>query len=527
MKRYLLLFLTALLSLPICGAQDKDAYRIARMNSETIRIEGRECKVGSTFYADERIAWEKPGQFIYAENTRTAELHIFSREAFSSKGVSTIQDYFVTRKLSTRSAAASNCNSPNPINTVPGQDRIALVVGNSNYETLPCLANAVNDASLVSRKLLEMGFITYTAYDCTGREMDSQLADFVKKAQNYDVVLFYYAGHGVTHDNYPYFLPVDADLGKESAPEGYLNGKELMQKLSEVRGKQMALVFLDACRNALSGEDASERVTMEAEPNMAIIYSTHNGKLALDGEGGNSPFAEAFIENAGEEGVSISDMLIDMGKGLAGKTNDYQVPSVSSSFTSRFYLVPARTASDKLSRDAAAGDLRAMTALAKKYYAGDGIAKDPAAAFEWFCKAAEAGDAAAQLSLGQMYYEGSVPSGEPDYRNAMKWWSAAAGNRHPYADYYIATHIRDLAPWYDYTRDSEGYLIPPGMRTQDPALIFLILHSRSVYGTSKQEWFDMYPSMSESQIDRLYQLLLGESSSLLEIEKKLGRSGEE
>ena len=45
---------------------------------------------------------------------------------------------------------------------------------------------------------------------------------------------------------------------------------------------------------------------------MMIVYSAESGKVALDGTGRNSPFTEALLRHIGEEGESISDMMIEV-----------------------------------------------------------------------------------------------------------------------------------------------------------------------------------------------------------------------
>jgi hypothetical protein len=77
------------------------------------------------------------------------------------------------------------------------EKRIALVVGNNAYESVPKLENAVNDSTAVARSLRSIGFEVMLATDVSRRELVQQLAEFNGRAQNSDLALLDYAGHGI------------------------------------------------------------------------------------------------------------------------------------------------------------------------------------------------------------------------------------------------------------------------------------------------------------------------------------------
>jgi TPR repeat protein len=78
----------------------------------------------------------------------------------------------------------------------------------------------------------------------------------------------------------------------------------------------------------------------------------------------------------------------------------------------------------KLLAAAAAGDADAQAELGGLYYRGEGVARDPAAAFDWLRRAAEQGSLAAQRGLVVLYYNGE---GTPQHLvEALKWALIAA-----------------------------------------------------------------------------------------------------
>ena len=62
---------------------------------------------------------------------------------------------------------------------VSGQEnRIALVIGNSNYTDLSVLKNPVNDAEAIANQLAYLGFTVYLATDLTTKNFQSTIQKF-------------------------------------------------------------------------------------------------------------------------------------------------------------------------------------------------------------------------------------------------------------------------------------------------------------------------------------------------------------
>ena len=83
----------------------------------------------------------------------------------------------------------------------------------------------------------------------------------------------------------------------------------------------------------------------------------------------------------------------------------------------------------EVKQKAEAGSAKDQLGLARRYYNGDGVAKNVAKAAEWYQKAAEQGSDFAQYKLAEMYAKGEgVPK---DTAKAAEWWqkSAAQDNK--------------------------------------------------------------------------------------------------
>jgi len=72
----------------------------------------------------------------------------------------------------------------------------------------------------------------------------------------------------------------------------------------------------------------------------------------------------------------------------------------------------------------------------------------------------------------------------------------------------------------DIKHNDTTFYIADEVQTKYPELIKLILHTESMDDDERQYWFDIMPSMTDSQIDRLYNILETEKKKLEELEDK-------
>src|SRR4051812_35900824 len=93
--------------------------------------------------------------------------------------------------------------------------RVALVIGNGAYQYADKLPNPVIDARRMKEALMKVGFaerdIVY-GEDLTKQTLERTIGRFANVAQDADVALVYFAGHGATFGDIPYVVPVDAQF---------------------------------------------------------------------------------------------------------------------------------------------------------------------------------------------------------------------------------------------------------------------------------------------------------------------------
>lgn len=298
----LIFCLVVLFVLPLClSAAGDDVFQIMKLNTPHITVGGKTLKVGDTFKDPSVIVWEDYKQSMEVKNLSTGMLYRFSKQAFESKGdVKSIHDFYLrTNSASSRDTDRRIELYASPVKGEFPDKRIALVIGNSNYSHLSYLRNAQKDAADVATTLMSLGFDVLQAYECNYEDMRSALNRFSALAADYDVALFYYAGHGLQEDGKNYLIPVNAKLEYRSELSGLMSCDDIVDRMDAARTPSR-LIFLDACRNAKKSwsRDVSEGLArMEGTPGSVIVFSTQSGKVALDGEGDNSPFAASLIQN--------------------------------------------------------------------------------------------------------------------------------------------------------------------------------------------------------------------------------------
>jgi uncharacterized caspase-like protein len=199
----------------------------------------------------------------------------------------------------TRSADAEAMEKPatvgNPVGLTGPEQRIALVIGNSNYQNVAQLPNPANDAKSIAQLLNAAGFEVISATDLSHNQMIQVMQDFSGKIAGRGpntVAMVYYAGHGVQLAGENYLVPVDARISSEpDLIDGSVRLVDVMATLEAIPSR-MRIVILDACRNNPfpSLNDAGRGLAIVDAPNGSIVgYSTAPGTEALDGVGNHSP----------------------------------------------------------------------------------------------------------------------------------------------------------------------------------------------------------------------------------------------
>jgi uncharacterized caspase-like protein len=225
------------------------------------------------------------------------------------------------------------------------EQRLALLIGNSNYAHGGSLANPVNDVRAMKTALEGLGFTVFKYENCTQKAMKRAMDEFGGKLKGKDVGLFFYAGHGVQVKGHNYLIPADAKLDNENDAEyDCVRADRILAKM-ESAGSRTNIVILDACRDNPferswhRGTEGVGLAFMNAPSGSLIAYSTAPGKTALDGGGGNnSPYTTALLEHIKTPNITVIEMFQGVRSAVIAKSENKQIPWESTSLRGNFYF---------------------------------------------------------------------------------------------------------------------------------------------------------------------------------------------
>lgn len=238
------------------------------------------------------------------------------------------------------------------IAAIDDERRVALVIGNGDYQYAAFLPNPVNDAEAIAEKLRSLDFDVTTAVDLGRDEMEAAVLRFGQESEGSDVVLIFYAGHGIQMDGENYLLSVDAQLeGREDLRDGAIEEARLHSVFAFVE-PELSLLIMDACRTnpfqgllgveaglASGGAAKHELGSSRSTEDMMIVFSAAPGQVALDGESGNSPFTTALLQWIDYPGLEVDRIFRHVRRTVIDLTGG-QIPWVESSLTREAWLRP-------------------------------------------------------------------------------------------------------------------------------------------------------------------------------------------
>jgi len=235
------------------------------------------------------------------------------------------------------------------------EKRVALIIGNSNYQHVPVLLNPARDARAMAAKFQEAGYDVVSAqYDLGNLEFKRALRRFEDAAADADIAVVYYAGHGIEIHDINYLIPVDAKLVSDrDAPDEAVKVERILEILEGAR--RLRVVILDACRDnpfaskmqqqqrtAVRGIVSGLRAVEPTDSNTLIAFAAKEGASAEDGDSHHSPFTAALLDNLFLPGLDIRLAFGRVRDQVVKATNNKQEPFVYGSLGgANIALVPA------------------------------------------------------------------------------------------------------------------------------------------------------------------------------------------
>lgn len=188
-----------------------------------------------------------------------------------------------------------------------GPKKLALVIGNSEYQYSTRLIEPANDAERIASALESQGYEVELGYNLGRTAFNEAIETFANKFRNYHSGIIYYAGHGFQIDGENYLIPVDANpASKYQVHSQCINVDYFFRAINQP--DKAKVIILDACRNNpfVKSRNWTSEVRGETKgmtdispmTNSLIIFSTEKNTVVKD----NNPFTELlsdYIERGG------------------------------------------------------------------------------------------------------------------------------------------------------------------------------------------------------------------------------------
>jgi len=217
--------------------------------------------------------------------------------------------------------------------------RVALVIGNAAYKNASSLPNTINDSTAIAALFKSVGFeVVISRNDLGVVDFKRSVREFLITAENADMAVVYYAGHGIEISGTNYLVPVDARLSRDyDVDDEAVSLDRIIWALQTVR--RLRLIILDACRDnpfAAKLRSAGNRATArgglakieEVSADTLVAYAAKAGSISYDGDGINSPYATALIKHLPEPGLDIRIALGRVRDDVVAMTGGRQEPFI-------------------------------------------------------------------------------------------------------------------------------------------------------------------------------------------------------
>lgn len=225
----------------------------------------------------------------------------------------------------------------------PEDVRVALVIGNAAYISVPPLNNAVNDAKAMGDTLRKLGFTVIEVRDGSKAQMTKALAK-AREALNgkRGVGMLYYAGHGLQIDARNYMVPVDAKISKAGDVAPQTIDVSGVVDVFKAAGNRMNILVLDACRDNPFGGITSGRglAPLDAPSGTFLAYATAPGNVAEDGDvkSGNGLYTQYLLQELSKPQSRIEDVFKRVRFSVRKASNGRQIPWESTSLEDDFHF---------------------------------------------------------------------------------------------------------------------------------------------------------------------------------------------
>jgi formylglycine-generating enzyme required for sulfatase activity len=232
--------------------------------------------------------------------------------------------------LTLAGTASANANAQQA-----GQKRFALVLANQTYEKNP-LPNIDNDASLMAKTLIGLGFTVSTLMNGTRSTMRTKLKELKDNlaANPGGIGFVYYSGHGVQVDGENYLVPVNnGALTSEADVNEDCLSLSCVLEMSKGTQAKAYITVLEACRDNQflsqngDGNKGLAVVGRTLDASTLVAFSASPGETASATLGGaNSIYTAELVKQLQTPNLSLQEVFQSTRSAVRTKSSNRQHP---------------------------------------------------------------------------------------------------------------------------------------------------------------------------------------------------------
>lgn len=208
--------------------------------------------------------------------------------------------------------------------------RLALLIGNSQYTNFNHLQNPPNDVNALAAKLSNLGFKSTVKHDLSRQDMVNALVDFQLQIAPGDIALFYYSGHGIQVQGTNYLIPIDMPKPSSNLTI-QTSGIDLPTVRSAIAASKLSFIILDACRTIsnLPTKGPSPGLAAMTARGSLIAFAADEGQTASDNDAeGNSLFTKFLMAELDKPDVLLCELFTAIRTDVDGASAHAQFPFI-------------------------------------------------------------------------------------------------------------------------------------------------------------------------------------------------------
>ena len=227
-----------------------------------------------------------------------------------------------------------------------GPRRMALVIGNWQYLSLPQLPSVRADLTVIAKALRQSGFEVHSVENMTVPEFytgaEAEFRDHLKPG---DVCFIYYSGYAVQADDDNYLLPVNFEPQSSKDMQDRAYHFKRLQQMLESRGVALKIFLLEASQainvavSGASGPGLMEPQISESSETLFVSAAFSGQVIPAAADGNAGLLTQAAAEFISVPGLSLPEVFDRIREQVGLATDHRQIPYIASNvLQSNFYF---------------------------------------------------------------------------------------------------------------------------------------------------------------------------------------------